>query len=94
MNIVKLAEKIISHQIFQNAVVYAIILCSIVLGIETYYPPNVKLFLTADIIFSIFFIIEIILRMLASGNLFKFFSLFRISKKENGKYKITADEKY
>lgn len=93
MDITLIANRIVNHNIFQNIVIGAIVTCSIILGVETYFPANIDAFIITDLVFSIFFIIEILIRMFASGSLVSFFKLFNASKRENGKVRIKVDEK-
>ncbi|MEQ8241433.1 MAG: ion transporter [Cyclobacteriaceae bacterium] len=80
MPLIKLARTIKQSRVFQSAVIYAIVLCSIILGIETNYPPEHPFFHTLDFVFAVFFIFEIVVRMLSSGNIINFFKLIKISK--------------
>jgi voltage-gated sodium channel len=76
---------------FQLAVIFAILFCSILLGVETYFPNEEGVFLVFDIFFTVFFIAEIILRMASAPNLSVFFNLFEIRRipKERAKGKPT-----
>ncbi|QSE98867.1 ion transporter [Fulvivirga lutea] len=69
---------------FQNTVVFVIIFCSIVLGIETFFYKKLVLFEAVDLIFTLFFVVEIILRLLAAKSLSSFFHIctIRIKKKQ------------
>ena len=92
MIIQKAANRFLQTDTFRNAVVWAIISCSILLGIETYYPASNRLFIGFDVFFSIFFLVELLIRILATGNLFRFFGLFKRVKNEDGEYQIRVDE--
>jgi voltage-gated sodium channel len=61
-----------------------IIACSVVLGIETFYTLNNLPFIFAviDSFFTIFFIAEILLRVLAEPNPLHFFKLLRFYREE------------
>jgi voltage-gated sodium channel len=78
---------------FKRTVAMAIILCSILLGIETFYPEQVALFQGLDFVFTIFFIIEIIVRLGADSGGLKFFNLFSLIKNDNGRYHIHVHER-
>ncbi|MFY0606093.1 MAG: ion transporter [Cyclobacteriaceae bacterium] len=86
------ANHVLKSDTFHTIVVWAIVSCSILLGVETFYPSGNRLFELFDIVFSIFFLIEILIRMLASGSLFNFFKLLDFSKSSNGKMQIKVDE--
>lgn len=92
MIIQKVALQFLHTNSFKNAVMWAIIGCSVLLGVETYYPASNKLFIGFDVFFSIFFLGEILIRILATGNLLRFFKLFSIVKNEEGKNQIKVDE--
>lgn len=85
-------REFVSGHFFQNTVIWAIVLCSILLGIETYYPYNMKVFVVFDIIFSVFFIFEIVLRMIAHGNILTFFKFIEKNKKKSGKNRLQINE--
>jgi hypothetical protein len=48
---------------FKRAVAIAIILCSILVGIETFYQQHLAVFQGLDYFFTVFFILEIIIRI-------------------------------
>lgn len=73
-------DKFVNSQNFQTAVIIAIVCCSVLLGVETYFPQHNLLFDVLDISFTIFFIIEILLRILAAKGIVNFFYLFTIEK--------------
>jgi hypothetical protein len=52
------------------------ILCSIVLGIETAFPAHLAVFQAIDMGFTAFFVVEILLRLVAESNPIQFFKLF------------------
>lgn len=85
-------KKICNSQLFQNMVVWAIIFCSVLLGVETYYPVDTPAFVVFDVIFSIFFIVEIFIRVLAEPRPFDFFKLFGFKKADDGRYRIQLQE--
>ena len=60
---------------FQYVVVWAIISCSVLLGVETFFHEPIPAFELLDAIFTIFFLAEILIRMVASGSLLKFFQI-------------------
>jgi voltage-gated sodium channel len=72
---------------FQTIVSIAIILCSIILGVETFYPEHKFVFDVLDFAFTFFFLGEIILRIVAEQSPLHFFKLFSIKNK-----KIHVDE--
>jgi voltage-gated sodium channel len=78
---------------FKRAVAIAIILCSILLGIETFYQQHLAVFQGLDYFFTVFFILEIIIRIGAESNRLEFFHLFGFMKNENGRYHIHVYEK-
>ncbi|MEM6298045.1 MAG: ion transporter [Bacteroidota bacterium] len=80
---------------FQYAVVWAIIFCSILLGVETFFHERITIFKVLDIFFTFFFLLEIIIRMLAAGSLLSFFQLCtfnRQTKSTGNRLKIHWDE--
>ena len=78
---------------FKRVVAIAIILCSILLGIETFYPQHLFVFQGLDIVFTIFFIVEIIIRIGAESSRLKFFNLFSMIKNDGGRYSIHVHER-
>jgi voltage-gated sodium channel len=68
-----------------------IILCSLTLGIETLYPEHKVVFDIIDMAFTLFFVYEIVMRLLAEDNPLYFFRLW-YARKRNGKLKIDLDE--
>ncbi|MFN5169991.1 MAG: ion transporter [Cyclobacteriaceae bacterium] len=81
-----------SHQFtsskrFQTVVSIAIVLCSIVLGVETFYPEHRLLFDILDFTFTIFFLGEIILRIFSEETPIHFFRLLSVRNK-----KVHVDE--
>jgi voltage-gated sodium channel len=81
-----------SHS-FKRTVAIAIILCSILLGIETFYPDHLTVFQGLDFVFTLFFIVEIIIRIGAESGGLKFFILFSLIKNENGRFHIYVHER-
>ena len=69
-----------------------IILCSIVLGVETALPAHLALFKVIDAGFTVFFVLEIMLRMAAEPNPMRFFKLFAFKKSDKGK-EIVIEER-
>ncbi len=67
---------------FHTIISVAIILCSITLGVETFYPEQQGVFDVLDIVFTTFFTIEIIIRLLAEKNPLQFFKLFSFQNKK------------
>ncbi len=62
-----------------------IILCSILLGIETYYREKIAFFVVLDHIFAIYFLIEIIIRFFSYPSKIQFFKFFYVDKTENSR---------
>lgn len=87
MNIKTLAH---SYQ-FHRIVSVVIILCSITLGIETFFLEHKRVFDIIDIAFTVFFIFEIAIRFIADGSVVRFFKFFTIRKE--GGFKIHFDER-
>ena len=74
---------------FQNTVVFIIILCSLVLGIETFFYQHKEFFDVIDVAFTMFFVIEILLRLIAADSLLNFFNVCSVSiKKKQRRNKI------
>ncbi|MEO1053606.1 MAG: ion transporter [Bacteroidota bacterium] len=67
---------------FQNVVVFAIIACSVVLGVETFFHKPNFYFSIIDIGFTLFFIVEILLRIIAADSLRQFFTVCRVKVKK------------
>ncbi len=72
---------------FHTLVSIVIILCSITLGVETFYPEHQDVFDVFDVLFTVFFTIEISIRLIAEKNPIQFFKLFSFHNK-----KIVVDE--
>ncbi|NOS91856.1 MAG: ion transporter [Cyclobacteriaceae bacterium] len=72
---------------FHRSVSVVIILCSITLGVETFYPEHQSIFDVLDILFTTFFTFEIVIRLIAEKNPIRFFKLFSFKNK-----KIVIDE--
>jgi voltage-gated sodium channel len=72
---------------FHTLVSVVIILCSITLGVETFYPEHQGVFDVLDILFTTFFTVEIVIRLIAEKNPIQFFKLFSFKNK-----KIVIDE--
>ena len=80
-------------QSFKRTVALAIMLCSILLGIETFYPEHFFAFQLLDTVFTIFFIVEIVIRIGAESSGLKFFLLFNLIKNKNGRVHIHVLER-
>lgn len=89
----KALQTVTEHARFKHTVAIAIILCSILLGIETFYPDHRAVFQILDTAFTIFFILEIIIRIGADSGGLKFFKLFTLIKNKNGRYHIHVFER-
>jgi voltage-gated sodium channel len=68
----------VNHRVFHKIVSVAIILCSLTLGIETFYPNHRTVFDLLDFAFTTFFSLEILLRLAAEKNPLTFFKLFNV----------------
>lgn len=79
-------------QWFKRTVAMGIILCSLLLGVETFYPEHGVLFRLLDNFFTVFFIVEIIVRIGADHGGLKFFHLFSFVRNEHGRYHIHVHE--
>ena len=77
---------------FHRLVSIVIILCSITLGVETFYPEHKFFFDVLDVIFTSFFTWEIVMRILAERNPFTFFRLVQWKKRENGTTGLVVSE--
>ncbi len=87
----KALEPIAHSQAFHRVVSIVIVLCSLTLGIETLYPEHRVSFDIIDISFTLFFVFELIIRLLAEKNPIYFFRLFHIRKTKGG-LKFEFDE--
>ena len=76
-------KNLVESKRFVRLTSIVIILCSIVLGVETAFPAHLALFRAIDMGFTVFFVVEIVLRLIAEPNPIEFFKLF--SLKKNGK---------
>jgi voltage-gated sodium channel len=83
----------INGKSFHQIVSVAIILCSIILGIETFYPEHKFLFDVIDWMFTTFFACEIILRLLAEENILNFFKLWSFKRDGKKKFKFAVEER-
>jgi voltage-gated sodium channel len=84
--------RLVSSKRFVRLTSIMIILCSIVLGIETAFPAYLNFFKIIDAGFTIFFVIEIILRIAAEPNPMRFFK-FITFKKVGEKKEIVVEER-
>ncbi len=85
-------RSVINGKSFHQVVSIAIILCSIILGIETFYPEHKLLFDAIDWLFTTFFAAEIILRLFAEENILNFFKLWSIKKDSKNKIRFLVEE--
>jgi voltage-gated sodium channel len=72
----------VEGQTFHKIVSLVIILCSITLGVETFYPEHQVFFDVLDLLFTLFFVWEIALRLIAEGNPLRFFRLLSVRQKK------------
>lgn len=89
----KKLQSLSESQSFKRTVAIAIMLCSILLGIETFYPDHINVFQWLDLVFTVFFIIEIIIRIGADSGGLKFFYLISLIKNDSGRYHIHVHER-
>lgn len=87
----KALEPIAHSQTFHRLVSIVIVFCSLTLGIETLYPDHRVVFDVIDISFTLFFVFELIIRLLAENNPLYFFRLVRF-RKVNGTLNFEFDE--
>jgi voltage-gated sodium channel len=88
----KQLKLLVDGSTFHRLTSIIIILCSITLGVETFYPDHQFTFDVLDVIFTTFFTWEIIMRILAESNPVKFFTLVLWRKKESGKMGFVISE--
>jgi large-conductance mechanosensitive channel len=83
----KAIKSLVESNKFVKITSFAIIGCSILLGVETFFPPDVPILVFLDWTFALFFMGEIVLRMIGEGSLMRFFTLFRFEPRiEKGDY--------
>jgi voltage-gated sodium channel len=85
-------RSVINGKSFHQVVSIAIVLCSIILGIETFYPEHKLVFDAVDWLFTTFFACEIILRLFAEENVLNFFKLWSFKKDVKGKIRFFVEE--
>ncbi len=85
-------RSVIHGKSFHQLVSIVIILCSAVLGIETFYPEHKLVFDAIDWLFTLFFVCEIILRLFAEENILHFFKLWSIRSNSSGIKKVDVEE--
>lgn len=76
------AKRITGSRQFQLIVSIVIVFCSIILGVETAYPQYSVAYSVFDFLFTLFFLVEIILRIMSHEPLLEFFRLARIKGKK------------
>ncbi|MCU0439496.1 MAG: ion transporter [Raineya sp.] len=86
-------QNIVESKFFIRLTSIMIICCSIVLGIETSFPAHLSVFQVIDAIFTAYFAIEIIIRILAEPNTLQFFKLFHLEKHKGKIATIHFEEK-
>jgi voltage-gated sodium channel len=89
----KKLQSISESRTFKTTVAMAIIFCSVLLGVETFYPKHGAVFRIMDYGFTLFFLIEILIRLGADSGGLKFFHLFTFIKNEQGRYHIHVFER-
>jgi voltage-gated sodium channel len=88
-------KSLVDSSAFHKAVSLVIILCAVVLGIETRLtdPYWQRLFIIVDILITTFFIIEITLRILAEKSILHFFHLVKVDRcKQTNKLQLAYSE--
>lgn len=85
-------QTICQHNLFKQVIAFAIIACSILLGVETFFPSHNIVLQSFDILFTLFFTIEILMRMIAERKGLAFFHLFTLQKDKHGRYKVDFSE--
>ncbi len=88
----KQLKRLVESNGFHRLTSIAIILCSITLGVETFYPEHQVVFDLLDVIFTLFFTWEIFMRILAEGNPLKFFVLVHWKRKGDGSLGVVVSE--
>ncbi|HZY81816.1 MAG TPA: ion transporter [Cyclobacteriaceae bacterium] len=88
----KQLKLLVNGPAFHRLTSIAIILCSITLGIETFYPEHQLIFDFFDIVFTGYFLWEILMRILAEGNPIRFFSLMTWKRKQSGNMGLVVSE--
>lgn len=78
-------KKIVQAKFFQVTTTVAIVLCSILLGLETYFPIDkpLPLFLFLDWVFAIYFLFEIIMRYIACNSFSDFYRFYEWKEEED-----------
>jgi voltage-gated sodium channel len=84
-------QQLVESRFFVRLTSIVIILCSIVLGIETSLPAHLPVFQAIDALFTTYFAVEITLRFLATPT--TFFRLFHIERKDKKRFTIHFEEK-
>ena len=83
---------VINGHSFHVVVSITIVLCSVVLGIETFYPEHRLIFSAIDWVFTSFFACEIILRLLAEKNTLNYFKLWTYKGSSKSKSRFYVEE--
>ena len=81
MSLKKQAKSLVERPAFHKVVSLMIILCSVVMGLDTMYDEDVLILKIIDDFFLLFFAAEIILRLLAEDRILDFFRLIEFRKK-------------
>ncbi|MCS6795603.1 MAG: ion transporter [Raineya sp.] len=80
-----LVQRIVRNRTFIRTTSLMIIACSILLGVEASFTQEIPFFVVLDTAFTIYFTIEIILRILAEDKVWEFFKLFTLKKQISAK---------
>jgi voltage-gated sodium channel len=88
----KQLKLLVNGSAFHRLTSIVIVLCSITLGVETFYPEHKFIFDILDLLFTGFFAWEIIMRIMAEGNPVKFFTLVLWKRKESGNMGVVISE--
>lgn len=73
-------KQLVNSQAFIRLTSIMIILCSLVLGVEASFTGEYPVFQILDIFFTAFFVVEIVLRILAEPHPLRFFWIFSLER--------------
>lgn len=82
----------VEGQRFHKLVSVVIVLCSITLGVETFYPEHRLVFDLLDLAFTLFFTWEILMRILSERNPLQFFAIVSLKPRHGSKRKLHISE--
>lgn len=80
-------KRLVHSKSFHVITTAMIVGCSVLLGLETYFPKDqpIPFLIFLDWVFALFFLVEIVLRMMAADSLRIFFRLIEFSTTADGK---------